>query len=166
MSEVEELKIYVASRASVPERPAMWRELREQGWPINSTWIDEAGEGESSDFVELWDRIQHEIANAHGVILYAKSDDFPLKGAYIECGIALGQGKPVAVVLPDGLTDLRSCKPVGSWVKHPLVSVHEDLETAFERIEDVYSAVVLDASRADGAWDANPWVWVVSFKRV
>src|SRR5690242_3408330 len=31
---------YVASRASIPERAAMWRWIRRCGVRINSTWID------------------------------------------------------------------------------------------------------------------------------
>src|SRR5690606_5090911 len=53
--------VYVASRASAPERPAMWRKLRDHGHPIISTWIDEAGEGESHDLGDLWGRILREV---------------------------------------------------------------------------------------------------------
>ncbi|WP_019653985.1 hypothetical protein [Variovorax atrisoli] len=111
--------IYVASRASVPERPMMWRGLREKGWPIISTWIDESGEGETRSYAELWQRIHAEIAASAGVLLYAEAEDFPLKGALVECGIALGMGKPVAFVLPDVALAPRSMKPIGSWVAHP-----------------------------------------------
>ena len=53
--------IYVASRASVPARGAMWRRLRSEGWPIVSTWIDEDGEGQTDDFSDLWERIHREV---------------------------------------------------------------------------------------------------------
>lgn len=126
---------YVASRASVPERPLMWRRMRDEGWPINSTWIDEAGEGQTADFAELWQRIENEIRASTAVIVYALRSDFPLKGAFIECGIALGMGKPVAVVMPDYPPEYRTCKPIGSWIKHPLVSVHSTLLSARKHLE-------------------------------
>lgn len=131
--------IYVASRASVPARPQMWRSLRVQGWPIVSTWIDEAGEGETGDFTELWQRIHDEIAASCGVILYAEKADFPLKGAFIECGIALGMGKPVAVVLKFPLMD-RSMRPLGSWGNHPLVKICQSLDQARRYVESASAA--------------------------
>lgn len=114
--------LYVASRASVPERPAMWRALRDgQGWRINASWIDEAGEGETVDLGELWARIEGEIRACDGLILYAEPGDFPLKGALVEAGIAIGMGRPVAVVLSDpSILEPRSFRPLGSWAKHPL----------------------------------------------
>lgn len=122
--------VYVASRASLPERPAMWRGLRAAGWDITSSWIDEAGEGQTACFTGLWKRIEEEIRRSRGLILYAEEQDMPLKGALIECGIALGMGKPVAVVLPGVRLEPRSMRPVGSWLAHPLVSIHETLEAA------------------------------------
>lgn len=111
--------LYVASRASLPARPAMWRALRAMGWRIASTWIDEAGEGQTADFAELWHRIEEEVRSSDGLILFAARDDFPLKGALIEVGMALGMRKPVAVVL-DGppFLESRSLRPVGSWLHH------------------------------------------------
>lgn len=54
--------IYVASRASIPERNAMWRHYRDvHKIPIISSWIDEAGEGQTDDFSKLWIRIISEI---------------------------------------------------------------------------------------------------------
>lgn len=58
------MSIYVASRASIPERGAMWRHYRSRGVPIISSWIDEDGEGETSDFTLLWMRIESEIAES------------------------------------------------------------------------------------------------------
>lgn len=115
--------LYVASRASIPARSAMWRELRDKhNFDIVSTWIDEAGEGETNDFVELWTRIWREISGCDGLILYAEKDDFPLKGALVEVGIALGMDKRVAAILPFELEN-RTLRPVGSWLKHPNVYV-------------------------------------------
>jgi hypothetical protein len=127
----EKVKVYCASRASVPERPAMWRRLRdEEGWRIVSTWIDEAGPGETADMCELWRRIHGEIAAADGVVLYVEPDDFPLKGALVEVGMALGMGKPVCVVLGGGLRlEPGSLRPLGSWAQHPRVDF-QPLEAA------------------------------------
>lgn len=124
--------LYVASRASVPERSAMWRSLRdERGWHIISSWIDEAGEGETADLYELWGRIDAEIRSCDGLILYAEPGDFPLKGALVEAGIALGAGKPVAVVLLDpSILEPRSFRPLGSWAKHPHCRLCVSLENA------------------------------------
>lgn len=121
---------YVASRASVPERPATWRRFREDGWPIVSTWIDEAGEGETADNGELWQRIDREIASCAGLILYVAADDFPLKGTYIEVGMALARGKPVAVVLDGVELQPRSLRPLGSWAAHPLVKFYPSVLAA------------------------------------
>lgn len=137
-------KIYVASRASVPERASMWRVFRRHyGVQIVSSWIDEAGEGETGDFTELWDRITAEIVSADYLVLYAKDGDFPLKGALIEAGIALGLGKPVIVCLPHVRLDERSCRPIGSWIRHRLVTrndkIHEALGVAKEAREELFT---------------------------
>ncbi len=121
--------IYVASRASIPERPAMWRALRDSGQPIASTWIDEAGPGQTVDMSELWDRISEEVCKSAGVVLYAELDDFPLKGAFIETGMALGMHLPVVVVCP-GMTQEQVRSKVGSWVEHPMVRRAETAEEA------------------------------------
>lgn len=113
--------VYVASRASNPARPAMWRKLRDEfGFKIISSWIDEAGDGETADFAELWKRITAEIARCDMLVFYAHADDFPLKGALIEVGMALAMQKPVWVfgnLTLEGRTD----RPLGSWIRHPLV---------------------------------------------
>jgi hypothetical protein len=129
------MSIYVASRASIPERGEMWRQFRENGVPIISTWIDEDGEGETEDLQFLWSRIRNEIDQAHSLVLYAEAGDFPLKGALIEAGIALGMGKPIFIVLPGVELDPKSCRPIGSWIKHPLV----------ERVDSVQDAMVFAA---------------------
>jgi len=119
--------IYVASRASVPARPAFWRELRSQGWGITSSWIDAS---EEPCFGTLWERIEQEIQASVGVVLYAQAEDFPLRGALIECGLALGMGKPVALVLPGVEVEVISFRPIGSWVCHPRVKRFETVEEA------------------------------------
>ena len=125
------MKLYVASRASIPERAAMWRKIRDSGVVITSSWIDEDGPGQTDDYADLWRRIVHEIAAADRLVLYAESGDFPLKGALVEVGVALGLGKPITVCLPGVELEPRSCRPIGSWICHPLV----------KRIDDVLEAV-------------------------
>lgn len=124
--------LYVASRASIPERSAMWRTARFAGWPILSTWIDEAGEGETECNAELWTRIHAEISAAHALVLYAEPDDFPLKGALIEAGIAIGMNKAIVCCLPGVVLHPHTARPLGSWFKHPFVRRCDDLESAMK----------------------------------
>lgn len=83
--------IYIASRT---RHAPKWRELRETGWPICSTWIDEAGEGETSDFADLWTRCVAEASSCDALILFREADE-PLNGALVEAGAALAHGRPV-----------------------------------------------------------------------
>ncbi len=123
--------IYIASRASIPERSAMWRRFRDQeGVDLTSSWIDEAGEGETASFAELWDRIECEIAGSTRLVLYAEQDDFPLKGALIEVGMALGMGKSVTVCLPGVRLDGHTHRPIGSWIECRRVSRCDDIRAA------------------------------------
>lgn len=124
------MSVYVASRASIPERSAMWRALRDDGLAITSTWIDEAGEGETACMADLWARIEREVSVADALILYAEPDDFPLKGALIEVGMAIGMGKPVLVVAPDVALEAKSMRPLGSWAMHPKVTFHPTMQSA------------------------------------
>lgn len=99
--------IYTASKT---RHASIWQELRTQGYPIISTWIDEAGVGETSDFTDLWLRCIHESSHCERVILYAEEGDI-LKGAFIETGSALASGIPVVTV---GIVEQ-------SFLNHPLV---------------------------------------------
>jgi hypothetical protein len=87
-------KIYVASKV---KRANYWKQLRSYGWCIISTWIDEAGEGQTVDVSELSKRCIDEIRNCDYLLLYAEADD-DLCGALIEAGAALAFGKPVRCV--------------------------------------------------------------------
>lgn len=131
--------IYVASRASLPERSAMWRAHRSDGYPIISSWIDEAGEGETENYAELWSRIEREIASSRALLLYAETEDFPLKGALIEAGIALGMGKRVIVCLPGVDLQGRTMRPAGSWIAHGRVQ-------RIDNIKDALAAAISSAS--------------------
>jgi hypothetical protein len=99
----------------------MWRAYRAQGANIISSWIDEAGEGETADFRELWKRIHGEIAVCDRLVLYVEMEDFPIKGALIEAGIAFGMSKPVIVIGKDLRITGRTYRPIGSWLEHPFI---------------------------------------------
>ncbi len=86
--------LYIASKTSHAWR---WRALRERGHRINATWIDEAGEGQSSDYADLAERCVNEAAQADAVLLYCEPGEV-LKGALIEVGAALAAGKEVRCV--------------------------------------------------------------------
>lgn len=94
--EVREAKgIYIASKVRHARR---WRLLRDKiGYPIISTWIDEAGDGQSRDFADLWRRCVSEAANAEVLVFNAEPGEL-FKGAWVELGAALGNGVPVLAV--------------------------------------------------------------------
>lgn len=122
---------YIASRASLPGRSAAWRRLRDvDGWKITSTWIDEAGIGETSDLGALWTRIEAEVAGSERLVLYVETEDFPLKGALIEVGIAIAHRIPIRVVAPGVVIEPTSFRPIGSWVRHPLVKFADSMNEA------------------------------------
>jgi hypothetical protein len=114
--------IYVVSRASIPERPAMWRRLREAGWPVIATWIDE---DTPVDRGELLSRCVREAASAERVIVYVEPGDLPLRIGWVEVGAALSAGTHVFVVAPD-----VSDATLGHLTMHPLVSRCATVELA------------------------------------
>lgn len=131
------LRLYGASKT---EHAHLWRdvrdELREDGVDIVSTWIDEAGEGESASLVDLWVRCIEETRSAHLLVAYHREGDV-WKGAFVEVGAALANGIPVYVM----------GRPPGSWTNHPLVMFVSSVD---EAIEDYRSAeecaVLIDAA--------------------
>lgn len=132
MTQKPDARIYVASRASLDARPAMWREFRDCGWPIISTWIDEAQAGQTECLTELWSRIEREVTTATAVVFYAEADDFPLKGAYIEIGMAMAAGVPIYVVAPGVPMEPPSYRPIGSWLRHPGVRIYPSVLAALD----------------------------------
>lgn len=129
--------IYTASRVRHAQK---WLDAREKGYPIISTWIDEAGPGETADMGELWIRCIHEARTADVVILY-REDGEMLKGALVEVGAALGAGVPVLTVGCDDLSEY-------SWLNHLLVTRCDSLEDAFclaERMADLLSEESINA---------------------
>lgn len=114
------MNVYVASKA---KHAAMWRGLRAAGLNITSTWIDEAGEGESDSSASLWRRCIDEARRADAVIAYFE-DGEEWKGAFVEIGAALAHDAYVYVV----------GDPPGSWRNHPLVVNVDSIAEAIGRV--------------------------------
>lgn len=108
--------IYTASKVC---HASKWVALRERGWLISATWIDEAGEGQTACLTDLWRRCVDEASSSDAVLLYVEPGE-QLKGALVEVGAALACGVPVYVV-----GDVQA-----SWKKHPLVTVCDSVEHA------------------------------------
>lgn len=92
-------KIYIASKTKHADK---WKGLRSNGVNIISTWIDEAGEGETEDMASLCMRCIEECLVCDALIVYRESGDY-LKGAFIEMGIVLSryrQHTPIYLVGP------------------------------------------------------------------
>lgn len=110
--------IYIASKTIHAPR---WRDLRACGAPIISTWIDEAGKGESPDLSDLWMRCISESSRCRALVAYREPGEI-LKGTFIEIGCALSHRKPVFLVgFGDGTL---------SFVNHPLCTQASSIEEA------------------------------------
>lgn len=130
--------IYIASKTRHAKK---WQRLRDEGVPICSTWIDEAGPGQTQSMRHLWLRIRDEIRDCSVLLLYANNQDFhpidsvrkwagsPLKGALVEAGMALAFDKRIIVAL-EGVTLDRNMRPIGSWVNHDRVWMYPSLKLA------------------------------------
>ena len=125
------MTLYIASKA---KHGHAWRGHRDvHGWPIISTWIDEADQGETGDWADLWTRCVTEAAAADVTLVVVFAGEV-LKGALVEVGAALGAGRPVHVLDPDGALDGHS------WLQHPLVTVHRGRVDAWEAVLSISSA--------------------------
>lgn len=114
------MSFYVASRTKHARR---WRHMHRAGAKIVSSWIYEAGPGETLDYTMFWTRVVDEIIDSHFLLLYVEPDDFPLKGAFVEVGIAIGLKKKVIVCAPGVEIEDKTFRPLGSWLKHPFVEL-------------------------------------------
>jgi hypothetical protein len=124
-------QLYVSSRVI---HAAMWRGLRKNhNWPIRSSWIDQAGPGETPDMSQHWATIVGEILQSDALLLYFQPDDFPLKGALVECGVALAYNRPVFIMPTSTAIVPVTYRPIGSWIKHPLVKLVPSDARHFER---------------------------------
>lgn len=86
--------LYFASKVVHADK---WKALRSQGVPITSTWIDEAGPGQSANYAELSTRCLAEIKDSSALLLYCEPGE-TLKGALVEAGAALAFGRVVYCV--------------------------------------------------------------------
>ena len=109
--------IYVASKTKHVKK---WLAFMDAGYPINSTWLDEADPGQTSDFRDLWVRCCIEAKAAGVLVAYREKDDY-LKGAMIEIGVALSAPKPVIVA---------GCWEGMSFLSHPTVKHIPNLNEA------------------------------------
>jgi hypothetical protein len=110
--------IYIASKT---KHAKVWKAYRDAGFPLASTWIDEAGKGETENFADLWMRCVWEATNCAVLIAYREKDEV-LKGAMIEIGCAIASGRLVLLC--------------GDWegfsfTAHPLVKIVENINNAF-----------------------------------
>lgn len=134
--------IYTASKTTEAWR---WRGLREKGYNIIATWIDEAEEGQSSDYADLALRCIAEAAAADITILYCRPGDL-LKGALIEVGAALGAGKEVRCV--------GFCPSISKvFQQHLLWVQHSSLANA---LPDIFSEAEENIQAEQNAYEFRP----------
>lgn len=115
--------IYIASKTIHADR---WKTLRAEGLPIISSWIDEAGAGETGDWADLWLRCVAEASRATVTIVYREPADI-LKGAFVEAGAALASGRRIIVVGCDEM----------SFVRHPNAATAASLEEALAHAKNL-----------------------------
>lgn len=116
---------YIASKV---KHAPLWKSMREKGYRITSSWIDEAGPGQTVNCAELAERCLRDIKVSKFIVLYCKHGEL-LKGALIEAGMALALGKQVRCV--------GNCHSISRVFKqHPLWKQYRS---------------VMDATRADNA---------------
>jgi nucleoside 2-deoxyribosyltransferase len=118
------MTIYTASKTA---HAYMWRGMRSAGYPIISTWIDEAGTGEVEDFTDLWRRCIAEARAADALLLFRAHKREVLKGAWAEAGAALAHHKPVFAI---------GCREF-SIRNHPLWYDCEDVTHAVHRMNSL-----------------------------
>lgn len=56
--------------------------------------------------------------------------DFPLRGVFVEIGLAMGCDIPIFIVAPEVILTGRTLHPLGSWMHHPHVHGAETVEDA------------------------------------
>ena len=85
---------YVASKVIHADK---WIKLREEGWPINSSWIDFGSANTITDWSTHWDKCISEASSADFCLAYCEEGEV-LKGALCEIGAALASKKRVLFV--------------------------------------------------------------------
>lgn len=129
--------IYMASKTRHADR---WKALRASGVPIISTWIDEAGPGESTCLTDLWRRCIEEARSAAALVVYREPGE-NLKGAFVEVGAALSAGVPVYAV---GMEEF-------SVVNHRLVECVPELDNAIRAALGLASETSLEQNPPNSA---------------
>ncbi|MHB8258495.1 MAG: hypothetical protein ACYDHY_18810 [Acidiferrobacterales bacterium] len=87
-------RVYTAAKTAHAPK---WRALRDAGYRIVASWVDEAGEGQCADYAELAGRCVREVTGKNLGLLYSEPGEV-LKGTLIELGVTLGSGVPVAYI--------------------------------------------------------------------
>lgn len=120
----QEPKIYIASKTKHAQK---WIDLRSSGVNIISSWIDEAGAGETVSMELLAVQCVHQSKECDAMIVYREEGDY-LKGAFIEMGVAITFPlKPIILVGP--------ALPPGSVFTHlPNVFAADTVEEAVKAI--------------------------------
>lgn len=119
----EAVRVYVASKSSHAEMWQGWRKVgHTSGFRITSSWIDEAGPGESI-LPNLWRNCITEARDAEYLVAYHETGE-EWKGAFVEIGAHLAGGGRVLLV----------GDPPGSWVNHPEVRRVDSTYEAFDLI--------------------------------
>lgn len=107
------MKIYIASKAN--HRPS-WRELRDEGYPINARWIDTDDKftvcSDGLNYPVLWEMCHQDIYHADVLVCYAELGERH-KGSLIEIGMALAFETPVILC-----GDTRAFEENGTWLNH------------------------------------------------
>ncbi len=111
------MRIYTASKTKYAW---IWKGLRDRGYNIISTWIDEAEPGQTTDFIDLSTRCIDEAKEADITLLYCEEGDF-LKGALLEAGAALAAGKEVRLIGScDSISKVFCYHP--NWKMYPYIA--------------------------------------------
>ena len=136
-------EIYVASKTLYAP---MWRELREQGYNIISTWIDEARVGQTKSFADLAVRCIKEASEADITIVFALEDEI-LKGTLAEIGAALASGKQVLVAKIEAEEKYNRMIATSTIIpNHPHVLFVRSLEEALKYVKEkeqlIYGCVI------------------------
>lgn len=141
-------RIYTASKT---KHAHLWTELRAQGYNVISTWIDEAGAGQTKDMSDLCRRCIEECMSCDAMLVYSEEGDY-LKGAFIEMGVALAANKPIVLVGP--------VLPSGSAFTH--ASKIYKAETIQQALSILSEAAAPVSQPAEGEAAPEDWKRLVS----
>lgn len=148
----ERPRVYIASRT---RHAARWVALRDSGYPIAASWIDEAAPDQTVDYGELMTRCLNEARGASAILLYAEGDDCKgWKGAWFELGAALGAGVPAFFA---GVHDFPSP------LRHPSVTICASLDDALTRARQASVDAALPPAPSAAAIEAACQAWYTAW---